>query len=127
MGTKKDLKYYKNLNWSYTIEREKDHGHKYYIIKVNELPGICTDAETVEEGMKLIEEAIEGAIVLYLKNREEIPEPVKKEDFKGNIAYRTTSERHYRVAKIAKERHRSISKTIDDLIDTGLGILKPAM
>jgi len=126
MGTKKDLKYYKSLNWSYTIEQEKSRGHKYYIIRVNELPGVCTDAETVEEGIQSIEEAIEGAIVLYLKNGEEIPEPVKKEDFKGNIAYRTTSERHYRVAKIAKKRQKSISKTIDDLIDAGLGILKPA-
>lgn len=120
MATKKDLKYYMNLNWSYTIEQETHKSKHYYIIRVNELPGVCTDAETIEEGMKNIKEAIEGAIRLYLKNKEPIPEPIKKEQFKGNIAYRTTSERHFYVAKAAKEMRKSISKTLDELIDAGL-------
>ncbi len=67
-----------------------------------------------------IKEAIEAAIRLYLKNKEVIPEPIKKAQFKGQIAYRTTSERHYHVAKVAKTMHKSISKAIDDLIDAGL-------
>ena len=120
MVTKKEINYYLNLNWSYTIEQETHRGKHYYIIRVNELPGVCTDAETVEEGMELIKEAIEGAVRLYLKNGEEIPEPIKKENFKGNIAYRTTSERHYYVAKLAKRMHKSISKTLDDIIDAGI-------
>ena len=124
MATNKTLKYYLNLNWSYTVEQEVHNGKRYYIIRVNELPGICTDAETIEEGMNLIKEAIEGAIQLYLKNGEIVPEPINKEDYKGNIAYRTTSERHYYVAKIAKQMHKSISKTIDDLIDNAIEKLK---
>src|SRR3569832_2327168 len=120
MTTKKDLNYYKNLSWSYTIEQETYKGRRYYIIRVNELPGICTDAETIEEGMEGIKEAIEGAVRLYLKNGEIVPEPIKKEEYKGNIAYRTTSERHYYVAKIAKKMHKSISKTLDELVDTAL-------
>jgi predicted RNase H-like HicB family nuclease len=125
MGTKKDLKYYKNLNWSFTIEQETHKGKHYYIIRVNELPGVCTDAETVEQGMKEIQEAIEGALRLYLKNKEPVPEPIRKEQFKGNIAYRTTRERHFYVAKAAKEMHKSISKTLDELIDAGLEKLRP--
>lgn len=120
MATKKDVKYYLNLNWSYTIESEVHKGERYYIIRVNELPGVCTDANTLEEGMKGIKEAIEGAVRLYLKNREPIPEPIKKDQFKGQIAYRTTSQRHYNVAKTAKILHKSISKTLDELIDLGL-------
>jgi len=120
MATRKNLKYYLNLNWSYTIEQETHKGKHYYIIRVNELPGVCTDAETIEEGMKLIREAIEGTVRLYLKNGEEVPEPIKKADYKGNIAYRTTSERHYNVAKVARSMHKSISKTLDDLIDAGI-------
>ncbi len=104
MATKKDIHYYLNLNWSYTIEQEDFQGQHYYIICVNELPGICTDSETIEEGMQLIKECIEGAVALYLKNGEEVPEPIKKENYKGNIAYRTTRERHYHVAKAAKDR-----------------------
>ncbi len=74
--------------------------------------------------MDNIKEAIEGAVRLYLKNGEVIPEPIKKEEFKGNIAYRTTSERHYYIAKIAKEMHKSISKTLDDIVDSGLEKLR---
>jgi predicted RNase H-like HicB family nuclease len=120
MATKKTIKYYMSLNWSYTIEQETHKGKHYYIIRVNELPGVCTDAETVEEGMREIKDAIEGAVKLYLKNKEPVPEPIKKEQFRGHIAYRTTSERHYYVAKAAKAMHKSVSKTIDDLIDAGL-------
>ena len=74
MNTQKELNYYLKLKWSYTIEQEKD----YYIIRVNELPGVCTDSETVETGLKKIKEAIRAAIKLYLKNGEHIPEPTEK-------------------------------------------------
>jgi predicted RNase H-like HicB family nuclease len=124
MATKKQIEHYLNLPWSYTIEQETHKRNHYFIIRVNELPGVCTDAETIEEGMQLIKEAIEGAVVLYLKNGEEVPQPIKKEDYKGNIAYRTTSERHYHVAKLARDTHKSISKTIDELIDTSLSHLR---
>ncbi len=124
MATKKNLSYYLKLKWSYTIEQESHNGDDYYIIRVNELPGVSTDAETIEEGMKEIKDAIKAAIKLYLKNGEAIPEPINKEKFKGNIAYRTTSERHYFVAKMAKEAHKSINKTLDLLVDEGLLKLK---
>lgn len=124
MDTKKNIKYYLNLPWSYTIEQESHKGEHYYIIRINELPGVCTDAQSIEEGMQLIQEALEGVIRLYIKNGEEVPQPIKKEDYKGNIAYRTTKERHYYVAKIAKTMHKSISKTIDELIDAGMEKLR---
>ncbi len=120
MATKKEINYYLNLNWSYTIEQEKEKGKSFYIVRVNELPGVCTDAETIEEGMENIKEAIEAAVILYLERNEPVPVPIKKEAFKGKIAYRTTRERHYFVAKAAKEMHKSISKAIDELIDVGL-------
>jgi predicted RNase H-like HicB family nuclease len=120
MATKKNLKYYLQLPWSYTIEQETDKGEHYYIIRVNELPGVCTDAETVEEGMELIKEAIEGVIKLYMKQGDEIPEPIRKEDYRGNIAYRTSPERHFNVTKMSRQLDKSISRTIDLLIDAGI-------
>lgn len=76
MGTNKNLKYYLNLPWSFTIEQELHKGKHYFIIRVNELPGVCTDAETIEEGMILIQEAIEAAVKLYMKNGEPVPETI---------------------------------------------------
>lgn len=117
---KKNLTYYLNLNWSYNIEQETHNRKHYYIIRVNELPGVCTDAETIEEGMQAIKEAIKAAIKLYLKQGGSIPEPIDKKKFKGNIAYRTSAERHYLLSKIALHEQKSLSKTLDQLVDKSL-------
>ena len=82
---KKDLKYYLKLKWSYTIESESEGGRDYYIIRVNELPGVCTDAETIEQGLKNVQEAIRASLKLYLKHGEPIPEPIKKEAFSKTL------------------------------------------
>jgi len=117
---KKNVNYYLELNWTYTIEQDSYRGRKFFIIRVNELPSVCTDAETIVEGMAGIREAIKAAVTLYLKQGEPVPEPIKKEEFKGKIAYRTDSERHFLIAKTAKQMHKSISKTLDIIVDAGI-------
>jgi predicted RNase H-like HicB family nuclease len=119
MDTKKSLKYYLGLNWSYTIEQNSQKGKKFFIIRVNELPGVCTDSKTIEKGMKDIQEALAATIELYLEQGDPIPEPIKKEEFKGNIAYRTSSERHYLLAKWAQQHHVSMNKALDMFFDAG--------
>lgn len=124
MATKKNMKYYLGLKWTYTIEQESHDGQDYYIIYVNELPGVCTDAETIEEGMRDIQDAIKAAIKLYLKLGDPIPEPIDKKKFKGNIAYRTSPERHHKVARVARQKHKSLSRALDILVDAGMEHLK---
>lgn len=87
----KDINYYLNLPWTYTIETTQETGQLLYIVHVNELPGISTDAPTLEEAMEHIKEAMAGAFKLYLKHGDEIPEPINPNKFKGNIAYRTSN------------------------------------
>lgn len=125
MVTKKQIKntaYYLNLPWTYTIETTHETGKLLYIVHVNELPGIATDAPTVEKAMKLIKEAMEGAFELYLKNGEEIPEPINPDQFKGNIAYRTSSARHYKLFRESQKANQSLSQYIDQCIDKALKI-----
>jgi len=124
MGTKKkykELSYYLELPWTYTVEQAKDENdNKIYIVCVNELPGICTDALSVDEAMEFIKEPIAAAIEFYMENDQDIPEPIREEDFKGNISYRTTSRRHYLISKEAQRRELSLSQLIDNLVDTVL-------
>jgi len=120
MATKKDLKYYLALNWSYTIEQDICNRKRSYIIRVNELPGVCTDASTIEEGMQNIQDAIIATIELYLEQGDPIPEPISQENFKGNIAYRTTSARHYHLAKLAQQKRISMNKALDMIFDAGI-------
>ncbi|HLB93627.1 MAG TPA: type II toxin-antitoxin system HicB family antitoxin [Candidatus Babeliales bacterium] len=116
----KDINYYLNLPWTYTIETTKETGELLYIVHVNELPGIATDAPSLETAMSLIKEAMTGALELYLKQGDVIPEPIDPEEFKGNIAYRTSSSRHYKLFKEAQKRNQSLSQFIDQCIDLAL-------
>ncbi len=114
---KNDIKYYLDLPWTYTVRTAVEEGEKFYIVCVSELLGVCTDGATLDEAMKNIREAMSGAFELYLKHGDEIPVPVDEEAYKGNIAYRTSSKRHYLIAKEAERRGVSLSKTIDELVD----------
>ena len=117
----KNINYYLNLPWTYTIETEHDEkGKNIYVVHVNELPGIATDAPSLEEAMKLIKEVMEATFEMYLENGEEIPEPKVLEQYKGNVAYRTSRMRHYSLVKAAQKKNISISQFIDSAIDTVL-------
>lgn len=114
------MKYYLSLPWTYSIETETHKGKPYYIIRVNELPGVCTDAEDLNEGMKEIKDAIACAIEAYHDLGRTVPEPVDRNQYKGKILYRTDSERHYQLARLARSKHKSISKTLDTIVDAGI-------
>ena len=49
------------IKYTYTIESEKHKGKTYYIIYVNELPGICTDCSSLDQGMEVIQKLIQCA------------------------------------------------------------------
>jgi predicted HicB family RNase H-like nuclease len=67
--------------------------------------------------MRNIKEVLTSAIELYLEQGDPIPEPINKEQFKGNIAYRTTSERHHSLAKLAQQKSISMNKALDMIFD----------
>ena len=69
MDKEQELNDYLNLNWSYTVEQDE----QLYIIRVSELPGVCTDATTIAEGMKNIREVMKAALELYLEQGDPIP------------------------------------------------------
>lgn len=69
------LEYYLNLPWTYEVKLETSKSETYYVVRVKELPGCCTDGKTIEEAFKNIKEALEGVLFLYLENCEEIPTP----------------------------------------------------
>jgi len=117
----KDINYYLNLPWTYTIATENDEkGKNIYIVHINELPGIATDAPSLEKAMKGIKEVMEATFKMYLENEEEIPEPQVLEQYKGNVAYRTSSIRHYSLVKAAQKKNLSISQFIDNAIDSAI-------
>ncbi len=105
------------MPWTFTIETSHEDGQPLYIVHVNELPVLGTDAPTIEEAFKQIYEVMRVLFEWNLKDGIEIPEPGQLEDFKGNIAYRTTPQRHFTIASEAKRKNLSLSQVIDSFID----------
>ena len=122
ISNKKDVNYYLGLPWTYTVELGYDKRKKYYIVRVNELLGVCTDAPTIEEAMELIKEAMTGVFELYMAHGEKIPEPTTEEE-KANdrsISYNMSISRYRKITKEALKRKLTLNKTIDVLIDKAL-------
>ncbi len=90
------------------------------MLKFLDLQLIMCLKQKIMKGMKDIQQVIKGSIELYLEQGDEVPEPIRKEKFKGHISYRTTSERHYHLAKLAQQKHGSMNKALDMVFDAGI-------
>jgi predicted RNase H-like HicB family nuclease len=111
---KKNLNYYLNLPYSYIIEWSDVD--ECFLGSIVELERNMTCGQTREEVLANLKEALASYVTTSLANSMEIPEPLKIMDFKGNITYRTSKERHYQLAKQAKLYGKSINAFIDEAI-----------
>jgi len=111
----KDLDYYLNLTWTYRFEWSIEDN--CYTASIAELKGCISDGETIEEAIYMIKDALKSYISAMLEDNQKIPEPPKPCDFKGNIPYRTTPEKHYKLAQKSAITGKSINKIIDEAID----------
>jgi len=110
----KNLDYYLGLPYSYIIEWSEVDG--CFLGSIVELERNMTCGQTREEVFSNLKEALASYVTTSLENNMEIPEPLKIKDFKGNITYRTSKERHYQLAKQAKLYGKSINVLIDEAI-----------
>lgn len=111
----KSLDYYLNLPWSYRIEW--DDADKCFLGSIEELEENMTCGETPEEVLKNLKDALESYVLTSFKTGLEIPEPAKLSNYKGNITYRTTPIKHYKIAKKASAEGKSINKYIDEVLE----------
>ena len=111
---RKNLEYYLNLPYTYIIEWSDVDG--CFLGSIVELEHNMTCGQTREEVLANLKEALVAYVTTSLDNNMEIPEPVKIADFKGSITYRTSKERHYKLAKQAKLYGKSINAFIDEAI-----------
>jgi predicted RNase H-like HicB family nuclease len=120
--TKKKLVYYLKLPYTYVIEWSDVD--MCFMGSIAELEHNMTCGQTHEEVVLNLKEALISYVTTSLANNMEIPEPLKIKDFKGNITYRTSKERHYMLAKQAKLYGKSINAFIDDAIGEKLGSMQ---
>ncbi|MCL2007052.1 MAG: type II toxin-antitoxin system HicB family antitoxin [Treponema sp.] len=118
--TKKNFDYY--LKLPYTVVIEWSDADECFLGSIVELERNMTCGQTREEVLANLKEAIVSYISTSLENNMDIPEPLKIKDFKGNITYRTSKERHYKLAKQAKLSGKSINTFIDETIAEKLAL-----
>lgn len=111
----KNIDYYMNLPYSYIVEWSD--ADDCYLGSIVELEKNMSCGATPEEVIKNLKEALEAYVNTSLASGLEIPEPLKMTDFKGNITYRTTSATHYKLAKTAKIKGKSINALIDEAVE----------
>ena len=116
--TKKNLDYYLKLPYTYIIEWSDVD--ECFLGSIVELEQNMTCGQTRDEVFNNLKEALVSYITTSLDNKMEIPEPLKITDFKGTITYRTSKERHYRIARQAKRDGKSINAFIDEAISEKL-------
>ena len=75
---KKDLSYYLNLNYHFTIAPDIDEGKIYYVAEHPDLPGCGAHGETIADAIKSLEESKELWIETSLEKGMQIPEPTEK-------------------------------------------------
>ena len=114
----KDLAYYMNL--PYRIEIMKEQEESGYVLHCPELPGCITCAETVAEGMEMLEDAKKCWFTACLEDGVVIPEPVRLEDYSGQFKLRLPKSLHKQLAQRSSEEGVSMNQYCVYLLSKGL-------
>ena len=117
----KDLEYYMKLPYTISLHPSPEGG---FAVEIPELPGCLSQAETVDEALKMIEDAKRCWIADALERGEPVPEPTP-EEYSGRILLRTAKSLHRELARRAREEKLSLNQYINYELARAVGH-KPA-
>ena len=116
----KPIDYY--LNLAYKIEIIEDKHEGGYTIHCPELPGCITCAETIEEGVKMIEDAKVAWFEACIEDGFLIPEPSNLEDYSGQFKLRIPKSLHRTLAEKSREEGISMNQYCLYLLSNSTGV-----
>lgn len=93
------------LNKPYTIRvvhDRDDEGHEGFVASVEELPGVLTQGDSIEEAVAQIRNAMVGWISVALEDGLEIPEPRDPNAYSGRFLLRVPKSLHAELARQAE-------------------------
>lgn len=114
---RKDLKFYLNLRYPITIHPDPDGG---YVAEIEELPGCMTQAETLDEAFKAIEDARQVWIQGTYEMGQDIPLPRDMEEYSGKFMVRIPRSLHRNLVRAAKREGVSLNQYIASLLAAGV-------
>jgi predicted RNase H-like HicB family nuclease len=114
---RKDLEFYLNLHYPITIHPDPDGG---YVAEIEELPGCMTQAETIDEAFKAIEDARQVWIKGTYEMGQDIPLPRDMEEYSGKFMVRIPRSLHRSLIRAAKQEGVSLNQYVTTLLAAGL-------
>lgn len=104
----KDLNYYMELNYKIEIVEDKEEGG--YVLHCPELNGCMTCADTIEEGLTLLEDAKKSWLTACLEDGIAIPEPINIDEYSGQFKLRIPKSLHKELAERSKKEGVSMNQ-----------------
>ena len=114
----KDLDYY--MKQKYRIEILEGEDTDGYVLHCPELRGCITCADTIEEGIRMIEDAKRCWFTACLEDGVPIPEPARLEDYSGQFKLRLPKSLHKLLAQRSSEEGVSMNQYCVYLLSKGL-------
>ena len=114
----KNLDYYMSL--PYRVEVIPDPKEGGYALRCPELPGCVTCAETVEAGLRMMEDAKREWLAACIEDGIPIPEPSTMEDYSGQFKLRLPKSLHQRLAEQSKAEGVSMNQYCVYLLSKGV-------
>ena len=106
--TKRDLNYYKALNYRMNFSYEKDESRWY--VEFPELPGCMADGATREEALQAALDTKDDWLETTFESGREIAEPRPEIEYSGRFLLRIPKSLHKSVAEEAKREGTSINR-----------------
>lgn len=121
MMENKNLNYYMNLNYEFTIKKHNDDGDVYYAIEYPDLKGCISHGDTIDEAIEMGEDAKKCWLITALEKEIEIPEPNDLEAYSGNYKVRMPKSLHRELTIQAEKEKTSMNLLCVSFIAKGLG------
>lgn len=113
---RRDLKFYLNLRYPITMHSDPDGG---YVAEIEELPGCMTQAETLDESLKAIEDARQLWIKTAYEEGQDIPLPRDMEEYSGKFIVRIPRSLHRNLVRAARRERVSLNQYVISLLVAG--------
>ena len=104
------VKEYMKLPYTRIIKEMNDESGHYYYGSVLELDGCQSTAETVDELMKSLDEAMEGYLEVKLEHNYPIPLPQQDDSYSGRFVLRLPKTLHKRLSIEASNEGVSLNQ-----------------
>lgn len=104
----KDLNYYMKLNYKIQIVEDKEEGG--YVFSCPELDGCITCAKTIEDGIKMIEDAKKSYFAACIEDGITIPEPMDIDEYSGQFKLRIPKSLHKELSERSREEGISMNQ-----------------